>query len=226
MSGFCALAIKSTLIPPITTFKREEKGKKWLEGLQENVSKSSLLCLVTFPALLKALSQCLFWIARHKFVQSQPEKIKISCLCCFLNYACWQPVPMWQVGCYSRHTGMLMVSLCDIPGLRNIQALVCKKAKKMGKSGQKNAALSWKVPGEIAIPCDTLQITSFIVLQSQNKQFSSTNRKFQDSLGTYSCFFSSNAGLLALESLPSFMLTHPIANGFQKISHVSKDHLK
>lgn len=137
MSGFCALAIKSTLIPPITTFKREEKGKKWLEGLQENVSKSSLLCLVTFPTLLKALSQCLFWIARHKFVQSQPERIKISCLCCFLNYACWQPVPARQVGCYSGHTGMLMVSLCDIPGLRNIQALVCKKQRKWEKVGRK-----------------------------------------------------------------------------------------
>lgn len=35
MTGFCALAIKSTLIPPITTFKREERGKKWLEGLEE-----------------------------------------------------------------------------------------------------------------------------------------------------------------------------------------------
>lgn len=109
---------------------------------------------------------------------------------------------------------MLIVSLCDIPGLRNIQALVCKKAKKMGNSGQENAVISCKLPGEIAIPSDTLQITSFIVLQSQNKQFSSTNRKFPDSLGIYRCFFSSNAGLLPLESLPSFMLTNLIANGF------------
>lgn len=55
MTGFCALAIKSTLIPPITTFKREERGKKWLEGLEGKVPKSSLLSLVTFPTLLKAI---------------------------------------------------------------------------------------------------------------------------------------------------------------------------
>lgn len=36
----------------------------------------------------------------------------------------------------------------------------------------------------------------------------------------------SNAGLLPLESLPSFMLTNPIANGFLKIFQLSKDKLK
>lgn len=42
MTGFSALAIKSTLIPPITTFKREENGKKWLEDLRRHFP--SLLC--------------------------------------------------------------------------------------------------------------------------------------------------------------------------------------
>lgn len=75
MTGFSALAIKSTLIPPITTFKREENGKKSLEDLRRHFP--SLLCFSKslFPyswklSNLQFEGLCLFWMAIHRSVQS------------------------------------------------------------------------------------------------------------------------------------------------------------
>lgn len=54
-----------------------------------------------------------------------------------------------------------------------------KKAKKMGKSGQKNAVISCKLPGEIAVPSDTLQITVLLSYKSRKSNTAPQTGSFQ-----------------------------------------------
>lgn len=80
MTEFCALAIKSTLIPPITTFKRKKEVESGWKDLREKFQFSLAFFLhrLEKPSDLQSEGLCFFWLARHRSVHFHSERMEIS----------------------------------------------------------------------------------------------------------------------------------------------------
>lgn len=62
MTEFCALAIKSTLIPPITTFKRKKEVESGWKDLREKFQFSlAFFCTVLKSLLIYRVKACAFF---------------------------------------------------------------------------------------------------------------------------------------------------------------------
>jgi len=107
-------------------------------------------------------------------------------------------------------------TISDIPNLRNIQALPCKTAKEMGKKWAKNMP-SFLTSSQEKLPYPATLYGSLSYCPPKPEKVVQLRRQeVPRFFGDVQLFFliPPNAGLLPLESLPSFMLTNPIASGF------------